>query len=158
MSKYIPFVIEELIIVDNFFEQDDLYRCVEYAKSITSNRIVEDAYFAQEIWSRYSTKLQEINSEWTGLYQEITLTNSKKPISRHLDKKRGDASQKLLIYLNNLDGGGTLFYIDDRTLLVENKQNRLVCFDIKIEHEGQIFSGDRKLAIGFRPQISNKKI
>ena len=150
-------MIQDLIIVDDFFEQDDLYRCIEYAKSITSNRIVKDAHFAQEMWNRYSTKLQQMNPRWSSLYEEVTLTNSKKPITRHQDKKRGDATHKILVYLNQLDGGGTIFYINDQTLLVENKENRLVCFDIKLEHESQVFSGDRKLAIGFRPQISNNK-
>lgn len=144
--------------IDEFLSQEDLEICVEYVKTHTGNRVVKNIEFADYIWNKYSNKLLSIDSTWEGLHQDITLTNSIKPISKHQDRKRNNETKKLLIYLNNLSGGGTIFYLPSQTLLVENKQNRLVCFDINLPHEGQIFEDGRKLAIGFRPRISENKL
>lgn len=138
--------------IDEFFSQEDLQKCIDYAKSTTGNRIVKIPEFADYVWNKYSNKLLSINSTWSGLHHDITLTNSIKPISKHQDRKRNNETKKLLIYLNNLQGGGTIFHTSEGEILVENCKNRLVCFDIHLPHEGQVFSGDRKLAIGFRPQ------
>lgn len=140
-----------IFTVDDFFLQEDLQKCIDYARTITGNKIVKNSEFTDYLWRGYYDKFLSINPDWRGLHPHITLTNSMKPISKHKDQRKNNETQKLLIYLNNLKGGGTIFYLPNETLLVENKQNRLVCFDINLLHEGQIFDEGRKIAIGFRP-------
>ena len=87
-----------------------------------------------------------------GLSDDITISKNNKPIPKHKDNKVSGETHKILIYLNTVNnGGGTYFYIDGKEILVENKINRLVLFDINIEHKGQEFSSDYiKKTIGFR--------
>lgn len=141
-------------VVDDFLSAEDLKSCIEYACKGAANRIVLDQDFADSIWSKYSRKLLKINQEWVGLYSDITLSNLKTPIKKHIDQKRNSAEHKLLIYLNDVKNGGTIFYEDEKEHLVDNKANRLICFDIRLPHRGQAFTGSRKIAIGFRPRIS----
>lgn len=138
--------------IDEFFSQEDLQKCIDYAKSTTGNRIVKIHEFADYVWNQYSNKLLSINPTWSGIHHDITLTNSIKPISKHQDRKRNNETKKLLIYLNDLENGGTIFYTSEGEILVENRKNRLVCFDINLYHSGQNFTEGRKLSIGFRPK------
>lgn len=139
--------------IDEFFSQEDLQKCIDYAKSTTGNRIVKIHEFADYVWNQYSNKLLSINPTWSGIHHDITLTNSIKPISKHQDRKRNNETKKLLIYLNDLENGGTIFYTSDGEILVENRKNRLVCFDINLHHAGQKFTEGRKISIGFRPKF-----
>lgn len=138
--------------IDEFLSQEDLQKCIDYAKSTTGNRIVKIPDFADYVWNKYSNKLLSINPTWSGIHHDITLTNSIKPISKHQDRKRNNETKKLLIYLNDLENGGTIFYTSEGEILVENRKNRLVCFDINLYHSGQNFTEGRKLSIGFRPK------
>lgn len=145
--------MQKVIVVDDFLDQEDVKTCIGYATNGLENRIILDSYFSTYIWGKYGSKLTTLNPEWTGLYDEVTLSNCKIPVKKHLDQNRNDAKHKLLIYLNDVPDGGTIFYLKDETIVVNNKANRLVCFDISLYHQSQHFRGIRKLAIGFRPKI-----
>ena len=79
-------------------------------------------------------------------------TKNKRSLGKHKDSiTLYKEKYKILIYLNEVINGGTIFYIDSSTQLVENKKNRLVIFDINLPHESQKFNGEQeKIAIGFR--------
>ena len=95
----------------------------------------------------YVDKFKELGI--LGISDDITISKNNKPIPKHRDTKVSGETHKILIYLNNVSG--TYFYIDGKEILVENKVNRLVLFDINIEHKGQEFSCDYiKKTIGFR--------
>jgi hypothetical protein len=81
----------------------------------------------------------------------VTITNSNNPVFKHTDSKFKNEQFKILIYLNNVHNGGTVFYTEKTSISIMNKENRLVVFDINIPHESQKFSkSDKKIAIGFR--------
>ena len=67
--------------------------------------------------------------------------------------------QKILIYLNNVEKGGTIFYgCGGGEEKIANKKNRCVIFDMDIEHESEKFDGGvkrdvKKKAIGFRVAV-----
>jgi hypothetical protein len=77
-------------------------------------------------------------------------------------KHNGKEKYKILIYLNNVENGGTIFYegekgrTKEKVHVVKNQRNRLVLFDINLEHESEKFRTKvvvdipRKKAIGFR--------
>jgi hypothetical protein len=82
----------------------------------------------------------------------VTYTLGKRGIGWHFDGPRG-ASHKLVIYLNEVPSGGTLFgrSTESVRVRVENKVGRVVLFDIGLEHASESFS-DRytKYAVGLR--------
>lgn len=139
--------------LENFLSEEDFKKCLDYSLSIRPQKIIQDKSFSEYIWKNYQEKLKSINSDWIGLHSDITLSNSSKPIAKHLDQKRNGVRQKLLIYLNDLENGGTIFYTSEGEILVENRKNRLVCFDINLHHAGQNFTEGRKISIGFRPKF-----
>lgn len=145
--------MDKLHIIDNFLFEEDLKKCQDLCLKFKKQRIIMDQLFADYIWEKYKLKFKNINNEWIGLYGDVTLGNSYKPISKHLDEKRNNAKQKILIYLNNIENGGTIFYTPEGDILVNNLENRLVCFDISLYHSGQKFTEGKKLSIGFRPKI-----
>ena len=138
-------------IIDDFLSIEDLEMLSEY---VDNNGSVQSRYkskdIANYIHTNYVDKFKELDV--FGLSDDITISKNNKPIPKHRDKKLSGETHKILIYLNNVnDGGGTYFYIDGKEILVENKVNRLVLFDINIEHKGQEFSSDYiKKTIGFR--------
>jgi len=105
-------------------------------------------------WNKYGDKLnQNLNgiSTFSGLYHHVTITNSTNPVFKHTDSKFNNEKFKILIYLNNVQNGGTVFYKENSVITIMNKENRLVVFDIKIPHESEKFcKNDKKIAIGFR--------
>ena len=137
--------------VDDFLLPEDLDRCRKYCIEKGRQMLVTDQALTDHIWKTYVGKLREINPEWIGLYTDVTITNSTRPTPLHQDQQRNAARQKILIYLNDVENGGTVFYTEGGEILVENKINRLVCFDIELHHKGQDGHVGRKLAIGFRP-------
>jgi hypothetical protein len=137
--------------LDDFFLPDDLEAARALALSGVNQRIISLKDFTSKIWERYCESLQMINSDWLGLYEDVTLTNSATPIRRHRDQVRNEARHKILVYLNEVENGGTIFYLPTQDLIVANRLNRLAAFDISLYHQSQTFSGVRKLVIGFRP-------
>jgi hypothetical protein len=144
--------------IDDFLDEEDLtyYRSL-VLKSKTAQTIIEDPTVPANFWTKYETKLKDhfeaLHLE--GLYPKVTMTNSKKPVIRHIDAKFKDERYKILIYLNDVHRGGTLFFDDKKKVVITNKQNRLVLFDISLPHESQDFTvfespNIKKLAIGFR--------
>ena len=141
-------------VIDNFLSIEDLEMLLEY---VDNNGSAQSRYkskdIANYIYTNYVDKFNELGI--LGLNDEITISKNNKPIPKHRDNKVSGETHKILIYLNNVNnGGGTYFYIDGKEILVENKENRLVLFDINIEHKGQEFSSDYiKKTIGFRTEL-----
>lgn len=142
----------EITIMDDFLSHDDLLFYQQYVmKKNLHQNIIEDETVTKDFWSKYGEK---VNSciQCSGLYPNVTITNSKKPVIRHIDGKFHDEKYKLLIYLNTIPKGGTIFYMDKKHQLVENKENRAVIFDMALSHESQafVYKDTKKMAIGFR--------
>ena len=139
-------------VIDNFLSIEDLEMLLEY---VENNGSAQSRFKSKDTANYMYTKYEDTFKEFgiLGLNDEITISNNNKPIPKHKDNKISGETHKILIYLNNVNnGGGTYFYIDGKEILVENKVNRLVLFDINIEHKGQEFSRDYiKKTIGFRP-------
>jgi hypothetical protein len=143
-----------VISIDNFLEPEDLLKYQNYVMySGLSQKIKEDYELTTEFWNKYGDKLnQNLKdvSTFSGLYHYVTITNSNIPVFKHIDSKLKNEKFKILIYLNNVNNGGTIFYTEE-TITIMNKENRLVVFDINIPHESQKFCADhKKIAIGFR--------
>ena len=135
-------------VIDNFLSIEDLEMLSEY---VDNNDSAQSRYKSKEIANyintNYVDKFKELGI--LGISDDITISKNNKPIPKHRDNKVSGETHKILIYLNNVSG--TYFYIDGKEILVENKVNRLVLFDINIEHKGQEFSRDYiKKTIGFR--------
>ncbi|NBP58555.1 hypothetical protein EBU71_18870 [bacterium] len=144
--------------IDDFLDAEDLTKYKMYVNaSGLSQNIKQDNALTTEFWSKYGEKINASipSLHFTGLYPHVTITNSSKPVIRHLDNKVQNETHKLLIYLNHIERGGTIFFMDDKNTeqLVKNKENRAVIFDINLYHESQKFevsSQKKKMAIGFR--------
>ena len=108
--------------------------------------------FTAAFWSRHATRLAELG--FTGILPTVTVSKNKSPLPRHTDQRIGAGTYKVLIYLNEVPAGGTVFYLPGGwEELVENRVGRMVLFDIGLPHASQVFSrrGDRmKYTIGFR--------
>lgn len=143
-----------IIILDDFLDPNDLIKFQEYVKAKhTSQKIIEDPDWASAFWERYGERLSQAHPEWKGVYPCVTVTHTSTPIARHVDKQRFNEQYKILIYLNNVPNGGTIFYLKEGPQTVQNKANRLVGFDMHISHESERFHPSlKKMAIGFRVQ------
>jgi hypothetical protein len=145
----------KIIVVDDFLQTHDIdaligvVRQCRVSQKIFTNH--KSRLLASSIFSKYKDAFNAISV--IGLHPSVTITNNNTCIRRHLDKKIGRETHKILIYLNDVPDGGTIFYIGDKERIVENRKGRLVLFDISLEHSGQEFDGRnyRKMAIGFRP-------
>lgn len=145
-----------IVVLDDFLEPEDLIQYQNYVKTKhTSQKIIDDPDFVKQFWSQYGEKLIQFNPDYKGLYPCVTITHTQTPIARHIDKKRFNEQYKILIYLNDIPNGGTIFYLNSSQQLVQNKANRLVCFSMDIPHESERFNPSlKKMAIGFRVQSS----
>jgi hypothetical protein len=143
-------MVQPIVIEDNFLSAEDLLLCSEYVSKYPGNFILSNSDLTDYIWKKYKDRLRSINPTWNGLYPDVTISNSSKPVSLHRDQSRNAAKHKILIYLNEVKNGGTFFYINEEEHLVENKPNRLIIFDISLYHKGQNFQDNRKISIGFR--------
>lgn len=142
---------KRVTFVDNFLTEEDLRFYEYFVKSSNQiQTIVENETYTNNFLRKYSEKLSNILTI-TKILPKVTITNSKKPVIRHTDCRYQDENYKLLIYLNDIPNGGTIFFENRKSILVENKKNRLVIFDMSLPHESQPFTGEvKKLAIGFR--------
>ena len=144
--------------MDNFLEECDLLKYQEYVEKVkTRQSIIKDEKTTREFWQKYVEKVGDCGGKEILPY--VTVTNSKKPLGKHI---MGGEKYKVLIYLNEIKNGGTIFYNNHdeggKKELIENKVNRMVLFDMDIEHESEKFSEDndnndiiiKKKAIGFR--------
>ena len=144
--------------IDDFLEESDVEKYCEYIeKQKVKQSIIKDEKMTSEFWMKYGEKIGG-----TEIIPYVTITNSTHPVGRHRDMRHGGTEKyKLLIYLNNVENGGTMFYIKEergeKVQVVKNKRNRLVIFDMDLDHESEKF-GKRtvggvitmKKAIGFR--------
>jgi hypothetical protein len=144
----------DVIYIDDFLSDEVLKTCQDYIDNFYGQGIVGDKSFVNNFWEENKEKIQNINSDWIGLYNNVTKTNSSKPVNKHLDKKIRNEKYKMFIYLNEVPNGGTIFFDGADEQLVENKLNRLVIFNIGLYHKSQNFLvGDNtfnKKLIGFR--------
>ena len=141
--------------IDDFLEPEDLIKYQNYVLcSGITQKIKEEQELTTDFWNKYGDKLnQNLKdiSTFSGLYPYVTISNSNNPVFKHIDCKIKNEKFKILIYLNNVDNGGTIFYNGETSISIMNKENRLVVFDINLPHESQKFSkNDKKIAIGFR--------
>ena len=149
-----------LLVRDNFLEEIDVEKYRKYVdKSGKIQSIIEDEKMAGEFWSKYGGKLLDCCCEGK-IMKYVTITNSSRPVGRHKDSKMGGEKYKILIYLNSVEKGGTIFYGGEKGKVrkIENKANRCVIFDMDMEHESEKFDGGekrttKKKAIGFRVVI-----
>jgi len=144
----------DVIYIDDFLSDEVLKTCQDYIDNFYGQGIVGDKSFVNNFWEENKEKIQNINSDWIGLYNNVTKTNSSEPVNKHLDKKIRNEKYKMFIYLNEVPNGGTIFFDGADEQLVENKLNRLVIFNIGLYHKSQNFLvGDNtfnKKLIGFR--------
>ena len=140
-----------LVFIDDFLDETDLRFYQNFIKSYNhSQTIIENQMYPSQFLEKYKEKLSDVLTIST-ILPKVTITNSIKPVIKHTDCKYQDENYKLLIYLNDIPNGGTVFFDGRKSILVENKKNRLVIFDISLPHESQSFTGNvKKLAIGFR--------
>jgi hypothetical protein len=87
--------------------------------------------------------------------EDVTYSRDKKPIPEHVDMKRHNERYKLLIYLNDVGNGGTLFKKEkgaaNAWISVENQQGSVVLFDMRIPHKGNpAMETKTKFTIGIR--------
>jgi hypothetical protein len=144
----------DVIYIDNFLSDEVLKTCQDYIDNFYGQGIIGDKNFVNNFWEENKEKIQNINSDWIGLYNNVTKTNNSEPVNKHLDKKIRNEKYKMFIYLNEVPNGGTIFFDGADEQLVENKLNRLVIFNIGLYHKSQNFLvGDNtfnKKLIGFR--------
>jgi hypothetical protein len=140
------------VVIDDFLEDSDLELLNNYIDNIQSNQsVLNNPDLSKRI---YKYKFNSIGV--LELSEYITISKNNKPIAKHKDNRLSRSiTHKILIYLNSVPNGGTYFYIDGKEVLVENKRNRLILFNIDIEHSSQQFSSEHlKKTIGFRPIMS----
>lgn len=146
-----------IFIVDDFLKPEELEVYKNLANQKKSQKVIQDPKLAEEFWKLYGDEIRKLDSNCIGIFPSVTITNSTTPIQRHTDVNRHGERYKILIYLNFVSNGGTLFYTNDTIKLIENRENRLVMFDMSISHESQDFQklGEsiKKLAIGFRVEV-----
>jgi hypothetical protein len=146
--------VNNIHVIDNFLQPDDLKYTSNYIISQREhhNRIISDKAITDFIWSRYKSVLKQYNISCVHDY--VTVTYDKKPIGPHKDKILNNEKYRLIIYLNKVDNGGTIFYVDDKKYLVDNQVNRLVIFDINLYHRAELPStleySTQKMLIGIR--------
>jgi len=150
-----------LLTCDDFLSEEDLHRYQTYVcNKRASQGVNEDNELAQDFWERYQNRLHALiqtvspSTTLNGVGSSVTVTHTMSPIGRHVDVNHHGERYKVLIYLNHVPKGGTLFYPSSGTERVQNRTNRLVLFDMGLLHESEKFNFHRdkvkKLAIGFR--------
>jgi hypothetical protein len=137
-------------IIDNFLTEEDF---LNYQNMFSRKSIQQISSFCtgipKYINQKYRNKLDECGI--TSLDPSLIISICDKPIYKHQDKNLNNEKYKLLLYLNEVPNGGTILYIDDKEVLVENKLNRLLIFDISLYHKSEEFSTNYiKRTIGFR--------
>ena len=136
-------------IIDDFLDESDIIKYTQYVKKQHKKQsIIKDEKITSEFWNKYQNKIGGNK----GILSFVTVTNNTRAVGKHTDSKHNNEKFKILIYLNDVSKGGTIFYPHKcKPQIVQNKKNRLVIFDINIEHEGEKFNpGQEKIAIGFR--------
>ncbi len=142
-------------IIDNFLDDDDLKKMNEFINlnkeipKITNNKEIPNY-----IIDKYKYKLNDLNI--IKVYDKLTISTIKTgDVGPHYDEQFEDETHKVLLYLNSVENGGTVFYINNKEELIENKCNRLVVFDIRLLHKSQVFKkGVIKKTIGFRIKVN----
>ena len=162
-----PLSLQELqskvIVVDDFITQADADLFItEINKQTKDNRKIQAIRKNVEhvhIIRGYKDKFDTIDFDgntYVDLHEDVTYSKHFKGIGKHIDKKIYGDRWKMLIYLNHVENGGTVFYTSSKSnesIRVENKPLRAVFFDIQLSHSGQNFSNTNntvKYAIGFR--------
>lgn len=150
-------MIDRIAEQEGFLDSSDFVNFKNYVVS-RSNNVVENKELVSCFWEKYKSKFFLLDDRISGLTDFVTITNSSKPISLHRDLKVGGSFWKILIYLNDIEDGGTIFLLDDEERIIQNKANKLVIFDMDLLHKSQDFkstSTKNKLCIGFRAKKSD---
>jgi hypothetical protein len=147
MDRVPYYVIDDVITTEEVATYLDL---VKRSPLKQGNKDYPDV--TASFWGRHGTRLTELG--FTGILPTVTVSKNKSPLPRHTDQRIGAGTYKVLIYLNEVPAGGTVFYLSGgREELIENRLGRMVLFNIGLPHASQVFSrsgGRIKYTIGFR--------
>lgn len=145
-------MIDKIAEQEDFLDSSDFVTFKDFV--LHKNSTVEkNTELVTYFWEKYRNKFLSLDDRISGLTEFVTITNSNKPISLHRDHKLDGSFWKILIYLNDIEDGGTIFLLDEEERIVQNKANKLVIFDMDLFHKSQNFkatSTKNKLCIGFR--------
>jgi hypothetical protein len=143
--------------LDHFLDPTDLEYYSEYVRARnTTQKVINDPETAFTFWKRYQSVITAIVPDAVAIYPSVTVTQTRTPIQRHTDTNHHGERYKLLVYLNDIVNGGTIFYPPGLpAVTIQNQANRMVIFDMDIPHESQDFTSStkypqKKMAIGFR--------
>lgn len=148
--------MEQIIVIKDFLTQEECQYFIDLIDNKNKNHvqaIIQDKNIAEDFYRKHKEVFDTITLKGEpvlGLYPDVTLAKSKNAIRKHVDQKLNDTKWKLLIYLNKVDNGGTIFYIDKTKHKVENYQGCAVIFDISLPHEGEVYKNQIKYTLGFR--------
>lgn len=142
-------------VYDDVFDDALFDRFVAYVNAVAlPQKVVENATLADACWAQLTPHLTPDLSGLTEILPLVTVTRTKQPIGRHYDRRHAHERAKVLVFLNEVPNGGTLFHLPQpypSPQLVENRRNRVVLFDLGLAHESQRFAPQHtKMAIGFR--------
>lgn len=145
----------DIQILDDFLTPEDLISYTDYVKSKDNQAILVDENMAESFWNKYKEKLAPLGI--TSLENRITVSHLNHAVGIHKDERFGKETHKILIYLNDVENGGTVFFMRDRKeFVLENRKNRLVLFNLSLEHKGQYFKTKQtKYTIGFRAILAS---
>ena len=143
--------MSKIKILDNFFDDEDLLFFNKLVESEGKTQTIREIpEISKKVNDKYKDKLNSIGVTSIEKYVSISCSNS--GVGRHKDEKLGDYTHKILIYLNDVPNGGTIIFDGGKDIKIENKANKLVLFDISLEHMSEKFDMKyKKKAIGFRP-------
>lgn len=136
-------------VLDDFLTEDDIHMFLNLEQK---GGIYKKPELCRRVAQQYKERLaREAGVEITS--DQCTVGITPTPMRRHTDQRFGNETAKVLIYLNSVDKGGTVFWIGNTRHLIENKRNRCVVFDISLQHESEAFVDNTvKRTIGFRAQ------
>ncbi len=90
--------------------------------------------------------------EFVGYVNMLSCGASCTPIVLHSDPITSPFDKwKVVMYLNDVPNGGTIFRENGVDIEIENSGGTVVLFDIRIPHLGNPKQRDMKYTIGFRP-------
>ena len=143
--------MNKIKILENFLDDEDLEMFIKLVESVGKTQIIKEMpEITKKINNKYKDKLKSIGV--SSVERFITISCSNSGVGRHKDEKLGDYTHKILIYLNDVPNGGTIIFNGAQEIKIENKSNKLVLFDISLEHMSEKFDMKyTKKAIGFRP-------
>lgn len=148
--------MEKIVVIDDFLTQEECYMYMEFIdreKSGNVQKVYKNVALVRTFIAKHSEKLESILLDGVKIkdfHDDVTLSKGMIPLKKHVDSKLHSDKWKLLIYLNNVENGGTVFYDGNEEIIIENKAGKAVFFDISLPHASQVYKKQIKYSIGFR--------